>query len=94
MKAHLQFIERQSPVDRNDQFAIEDELFRGQLLERGNHVREVTRERFAGFRLEENFIAFPKGETAKAIPFRFVLPLCALGNFIHGTRFHRRQRRL
>jgi hypothetical protein len=44
--------------------------------------------------LQINFVAIAKGDAAKTIPLRLVLPLVAGGDFVDRTRFHRRERRL
>jgi hypothetical protein len=41
--------------------------------------------------LQENFVAVAKGNAAKAVPFRLVLPFVADRDLVHGTRLHRRQ---
>src|SRR5882724_2593122 len=92
MEAQLQFVEGKTATHINDEFAIEDKFVRGQLRKRDNDVREIAREGSARFRLQINVLATAKGEAAKAIPFRFILPTGAGWNFVDGLCFHWQQR--
>src|SRR5439155_15109102 len=93
MEAQLQFVEGKTAIHINDEFAIEDKFFRGQLQKCDNDVREIAREGLARFRLQINVLATAKSEAAKAIPFRFILPTGADRNFINRLCFHWRERR-
>src|SRR6266536_6493883 len=64
MKAQLQFVEGKTATHINDEFAIEDKFFRGQLRKRDNNFREIAREGLARFRLQINVLATPKSEAA------------------------------
>src|SRR5207247_3021059 len=88
MEAQLQFVEGKTAIQINDEFAIEEKIFRGQLQKCDNDVREIAREGLARFRLQINVLATAKSEAAKAIPFRFILPTGADRNFINRLCFH------
>ena len=91
MEAQLQLVEDKGALHRNGQFAIENETFRGDSLERFDDVRKIAGERLARFRLQENFRAITKRDATEAVPLRLVLPFVADGNFVDGTRLHRGQ---
>src|SRR5436305_6322383 len=93
MEAQLQFVEGKAATHINDEFAIEDKFFRGQLRKRDDNFREIAGEGLARFRLQINVLAAAKSEAAKAIPFRFILPTSADRNFINRLCFHWRERR-
>src|SRR5947199_9536311 len=63
MEAQLQFVEGKTAIHINDEFAIEDKFFRGQLQKCDNDVREIAREGLARFRLQINVLATAKSET-------------------------------
>ncbi len=93
MQPQLQLVEGKGVVDRNGELAIKHETRRRKPLEVRDHVREITRERLAGFRLQENLARVAKSDAAEAVPLRLVLPFVADRNFVDGARFHRRQGR-
>src|SRR5262249_38840503 len=83
-----QVIERErAPAWHND-LAVEHELTCGNRPGARNHVREVARQRLAGLGLQLDFLAAAKHEAAKAVPFRFVLPLRPDRNGIDRGRLH------
>src|SRR5436305_1054039 len=93
MQPQLQFVEDQCDLHRDGQLAIENKAFRADSLKRVHDVREIARQRLAGFRLQENFVTVAKRDAAEPVPLRLVLPLIADRNFLDGPRLHRRQRR-
>ncbi len=94
MKAKLKFVEGKKAADRDNQFAVEHELFRLQFPERAGHIGKVTGEGLAGLRLQKDVATIAEGEAAKPVPFRLVLPVVVAGDFVDRARFHRRDRRL
>src|SRR4029077_20620230 len=91
MQTQLQFIERKCIANRNHQFAVENELLLWQLRHVLDDIWKITRQRLAVLGLQKNLFPIAKHETAKPIPFRFILPLVTSRNFFDQTRFHRRQ---
>jgi len=89
MESKLKFIEQKRAADRNRQLAVEHEALRRELLEGFDDVGKVTRERLAGFRLQENFSAITKRDATEPVPLRLVLPLIADGDVVDGAGFHR-----
>src|SRR5205823_488296 len=58
-------------------------------MEQGiDKFRKVTSERLATLRLQSDLVAIAKGETAKAIPLWFVLPIGAGWKLLDGFCFH------
>ena len=49
MNAHQQIVERKISVDRDDDFAVQNELFALSRRERADEFRKIARERLAGF---------------------------------------------
>ena len=94
MKTKLELVEGKATADRDNQFAVDDELSCFDRAKRFDHIGEIAGKRLSGFRLQINFVAVAKGDAAKPVPFRFVLPLASDGNFIDRLRFHGRKRRL
>src|SRR4051812_13389858 len=94
MQTKLEFVKDERTVNRYRQLAIKNESSRRQLFQLRDDIGKITSERLARLRLQENLIAITKGNAAKAVPFRLVLPFVAHGNFVDGTGFHRWQWRL
>ena len=90
MKAHLQSLERQAPVDLDDEFAVDHEALERQSAQRRKHLGKIPAERLAGLAAEIDHIAGPKGERAKSIPLRLVLPFADIaGQGVGRPGFHR-----
>ncbi len=83
-----QIVERQTVAGGNHNLAIEHERVRLEFRQLRGHLWKISRERFAGFRLQLDFFAASKGEAAKAVPFGFVLPLGADWDVVDRGRFH------
>ena len=94
MKAQLQFVERQFAAHGNGKLPVDNEALRFQFGKRVDHIREVTRERLTGFRLQMDIAPVAKSDATEAVPFRLVLPFVSGGDFVDGLRLHRRKRRL
>src|SRR4051794_38818972 len=87
-----QVVEREPAPTRYHDFAVEHELLCGQRFRARHHIGEIARQRLAGFRLQLDLVAIAKHETAKAVPFRLILPLRSGRNGINRGGFHRRDR--
>lgn len=88
MNALQQFIEMQPAIMFDYDFAIQDKLPRRQFLQGRNEFRKIPAQRLASFGLQCNFFAAAKSQAAKAIPFRFILPVSSAWNFLRRPRFH------
>src|ERR1700704_4706984 len=88
MESQLQFVKGKTAANIDDEFAIEDEFFRGQARKRICDVREIASERLTRFRLQKNFVPAAKGEAAETIPFRFILPAIPGGNLVNRAGLH------
>jgi len=89
MNTLQQIIEGECPSARHDNFAIEHETLWLERSDANHQFREIAGQRLAGLRLQLDRRAIAKYQTAETVPFRLVLPVLALGNFIHGQGFHR-----
>src|SRR5690349_12277059 len=92
MNTLQQIIEREYFSLRNYDFPIQNELFGLQGTDCRDKFGKIPRQRLTGFRLQFDLAAVPKNETAKAVPFRFILPVLSLRDLVHGEGFHRRKR--
>ena len=93
MQAQLKFVKGKRPADRDGKFAVDYESCRFETLKPLDDIGEIARQRLAGLRLQENLVPIPKGDAAKAVPFRLVLPIVAHRDFIDRACFHRREGR-
>src|SRR2546425_122776 len=89
MNAQEEFVKRKGVVEGNDNFAIEHKLLWLQSQERFDNIGKVARKGLASFGLKIDVFAAAKSKAPKPIPFGFVLPLGALGNFRDEQRLHR-----
>jgi hypothetical protein len=93
VQAHLQRIERQLAVRRDDELAIEHELGVRERAEVREHFREEAGEGFARLGLDFNLSARAERQAPEAVPFGFELPAARiLGQLRHEQGFHRAQR--
>jgi hypothetical protein len=88
-----QVVEGEHAVFRDDDLAVEHEVLRGRGAKRLDHFRKIPAERLSGLRLEQNLIAAPECQTAKAVPLGLVQPAVAARDLLHRLRLHRRKRR-
>ena len=89
VQPHLQRIEGEPVLDRDDEFAVEHEGLRGERPQVFQDLGEEARQRFAGFGLDLDFIAGAKGKAAKAVPFGLELPAGIFGQLADQLGFHR-----
>ena len=75
MDAELKGVEVEFSVVGNDEFAVEDALFRKLIANRAEHLGEVAVEGLFVAALEQNFVAIAKDEDAEAIPFGLIDPV-------------------
>ena len=75
MKTHLQGVERRLPLYFNNKLTVDHKSFDWPFPQKGDHLGEVTPQRFTGFRSKVNLAAFLEGQTAKPVPFGLVLPI-------------------
>src|SRR5207253_2663352 len=94
VNALQQIIERKPLLDRNRNFPVQHEAICLQLQKPFNHFRKIARERLAGLRLQFEFCAIAEDQATKAVPFGFVLPAMAVGDFVDEQRLHWWERRL
>ena len=88
MNAKLESIKVQSPLVRDDEFAVEYGLCRELVAERIDHLGEVSIEGFLIPALDENLVAIPKDENAKAVPLWLVDPFTLPRHLIDALGEH------
>ena len=91
MQPHLQRVEGERAIDRDDQFAVQHKGLRGEGPQVLKHLGEKARQRFAGLGLDLDLIARTKGKAAKAVPLGLVLPAGILGQLADQLGFHGRK---
>jgi len=91
MNALKQGIEGERAIAGNENLAVEHEFFGFDRKHRLDQVGKVAGQRLACFRLQLDLAAVAKNETAKAVPFRLVLPFRAGRDSRDRSRFHRRE---
>jgi len=72
-------VEGEGVILRDDEFSVEDEVFRLELREGVDDFGEVACEGLAGLGLEVDTGVVAEGQAAEAVPFGFVLPVGADG---------------
>jgi hypothetical protein len=93
VQAHLQRIERQFAVDRNDELAIEHEVGVRERAQVHEHFREEAGEGFARLGLDFNLSAGAERQAPEAVPFGLELPATRVrGQLRHEQSFHRAHR--
>jgi hypothetical protein len=94
MNSLQQVIERKPAGDRNGNLAIENELPSAKLTECSHQLRKVAGERLSRLGLHVDVLSVAKGQTAKSVPFWFVLPRASGRQLVNGEGLHRLQGRL
>src|SRR3954464_6034030 len=69
MESHLEEVEAQTLLARDHYLAVEDASFRKLRLERSEQLGEIAVERLLVAALDEDVVAIPEDQGAKAIPF-------------------------
>jgi|SRR5579863_2405046 len=94
MNAELKSIEVEPALVSDDEFAVEDGFW-GELLAKGiDHFGEISIEGFLIPALDEDFVAIPKDEHAKAVPLGLVDPLARRRHVVDALRQHGQQGRI
>src|SRR5260221_3679919 len=93
MNALQQRVKIQTCAAADDDLAIQRKFVRWQGKQSGNNLRKITAQRLAGLRLQYDFVALPKSETAEAIPFGLIEPAGFARQVLNRLGFRRRVRR-
>ena len=89
MKPGLQRVKRETPVEFDDQFAIDDKSLERDFEQRRHNLGEKAAQRRAGFPFELDRASLLERKAAKAVPFRLELPFARLiGKRFRGSRLH------
>ena len=89
MQPHLQRFKVQTIIRRDDQLAVEDELFFFHAAENVEDFGEIAAQRFARPRNHLDRLTVAPRNAAEAVPLGLILPAVALGQFCRRQRFHR-----
>jgi hypothetical protein len=93
MDALEQVIEGERALPRHHDLAVDDKRFDFQRAGGLDELGEIARQGAAGFGLQNDISAVAKEKTAKAVPFRLVLPAASGRNLVDRKRLHWRERR-
>ena len=74
MKSGLQRVKGQTPVQLDDQFAVDDKSLEWEIQQRRHNLRKKAAQRRPGFSLQVDRAAILESQAAKAVPFRLELP--------------------
>src|SRR5688572_16281172 len=94
MNALQQIVERKRTIHRNNEFAVQNKARRFNRTQSFDNLREITRKRLGGLRLQFHAIAIAEGQTTEAVPLRFILPPLPCRHLLDRQRFHGWKRRL
>jgi hypothetical protein len=92
MQAHLQGIERETAIDRYDEFAIEHKVLARKRAKIVQHLGAEPRQGLARLGLDFHVPCSPECEAAETIPFRLELPPGLLGQLRNKKCLHRCKR--
>ena len=70
----MQRVKGHTPVQLDDQFAVEDKSLERDVQQRRHNFGEETAQRRSGFPLQLDRAALPERQTTKAVPFGLELP--------------------
>ncbi len=88
MDALEQVVERERPVVRNHDLAIDGELVGFHVEDGFDQFGKIARQRAARLRSQIDPFAIAKHQTAKPVPFRLVLPAASGRDLVDRKRLH------
>src|ERR1700734_901919 len=90
VQSGLQRIKDDTPVQLDNQFAVDVKPFERDVHERRHNFGEKAAQRVSGFSLQLDGAARLEGQAAKAVPFRLELPSTRfIANRLRRSRLHR-----
>src|SRR5437762_9206629 len=94
MKAELERIEIETFIASDNNFPVEDALFRQLRFQRIDELGEISIERFLVAALHENFVAVAEDECAESVPLRLEDPSFARWELADSLCEHREHGRI
>src|SRR5271168_3217561 len=92
MQPGLQPVKSDTPVQLDDQFAVDDKLLEWEVQQRRHNLRERAAQRRPGFSPQVDRAVILESQAVKAVPFRLELPLPRfIRKRLRGSRLHRRR---
>ena len=88
VNAQLKSVKVESAVAGDDEFAIENALFRKLLAQRIKHLGKVSVEGLLVAALEKDFVAIAKDKDSETIPLGLVDPIAFNGNGVDALGQH------